>query len=601
MSAPPPVILDGEASSSSMRARLNSLIGDRRRYIVALSATSITSGLVEASLLAIAAQVATSIVGKGHDHARLGLLNLHTSIQTLLYVALGLALLRLALQLPLSVLPSKIAADVQVSLRRRISRAFAHASWDVQSRDREGQLQEVMTSQTSQATAGALQSTALLNSSINFLILMFAAILLSPVAAAAVFGVAVLLFAALRPVRDLGARRARELSAAQIRYAGGIAEANRLAQETHVFGVADARHEQIMTLAMRCRYLFFRTQILLRIIPNLYMSLLYLMLIGALWVLHDQAPSKTGSIGAVVLLLLRAAQSGQSVQAAYQALQQSLPFIDRLQNAERRYKGSELLDGGGRLEDVRNVAFEQVSFAYNPGRPVLEEITFSIEAGETIGIVGPSGAGKSTLVQILLQLREPNSGRYLVNDADVRDFARADWQRLVSFVPQEPRLLHASVEDNIRYFRDLPLAEVERAAELARIDEDILGWTDGYETIVGPRADAISGGQQQRLCLARALAARPHVLVLDEPTSALDPNSERLIQESLTGLKSDLTMFIIAHRMSTLDVCDRVMVILGGRLVAFDTRAILEENNDYYRRALTIAAGAPGGALPELR
>jgi len=162
-------------------------------------------------------------------------------------------------------------------------------------------------------------------------------------------------------------------------------------------------------------------------------------------------------------------------------------------------------------------------------------------------------------------------------------------------VPQDPRLIHASVAENIRYFRDLDDDAVERAARLARIHDDVVGWADGYDTIVGPRADAVSGGQQQRICLARALAARPEVLVLDEPTSALDPHSEMFIQESLRALKHELTLFIVAHRMSTLDMCDRVMVILDGRLAAFDTRAMLQAENAYYHSATMLAAGARPG------
>jgi ATP-binding cassette subfamily B protein len=175
----------------------------------------------------------------------------------------------------------------------------------------------------------------------------------------------------------------------------------------------------------------------------------------------------------------------------------------------------------------------------------------------------------------------------------VESFARADWHRQVAYVPQEPRLLHASVAENIRFYREIQDEAVERAATLARIRDDILGWPQQYDTIVGPRADAVSGGQQQRLCLARALAARPDVLVLDEPTSALDPHSEALIGESLTALKHELTLFIIAHRMSTLDICDRVMVIVDGRLVAFDSRALLQRDNAYYRHASQLASGTP--------
>ena len=161
-----------------------------------------------------------------------------------------------------------------------------------------------------------------------------------------------------------------------------------------------------------------------------------------------------------------------------------------------------------------------------------------MDGGEVIGVIGPSGAGKSTLVQLLLRLRAPREGRYLVNGVSAQEIVQEDWHRQVAYVPQEPRLLHASVAENIRFFREIStMRQVERAARLARIHEDIVGWTDGYETIVGPRADAVSGGQQQRICLARALVARPQLLVLDEPTSALDPTSESLIQESLTGLK----------------------------------------------------------------
>ncbi len=152
-------------------------------------------------------------------------------------------------------------------------------------------------------------------------------------------------------------------------------------------------------------------------------------------------------------------------------------------------------------------------------------------------------------------------------------------------MPQEPRLLHASVADNVRFFRSIDDAAVERATRLAGIHNDVMSWRDGYDTIIGPRADAISGGQQQRICLARALAADPQLLVLDEPTSALDPDAESRIQESLMGLTGKLTIFIVAHRMSTLDICERVMVIVDGRLEAFDQLSTLRTTSAYYRSA----------------
>jgi ABC-type multidrug transport system fused ATPase/permease subunit len=224
---------------------------------------------------------------------------------------------------------------------------------------------------------------------------------------------------------------------------------------------------------------------------------------------------------------------------------------------------------------------------------VLSDVEFEVFAGEAIGIVGPSGVGKSTLVQILLGLRAPQSGRYLINGLPAGHFRQEDWHRQFAYLPQEPRLLHASVSANIRFFRDLDDAAVEQAARLASIHDDVMAWPAGYETVIGPRADSISGGQQQRICLARALAAHPEVLILDEPTSALDHHAESRIQESLTTVKHKLTLFVVAHRMSTLGICDRVMIIVDGRIEAFDRLAELQSSSAYYR-----SASATGHATP---
>jgi ABC-type multidrug transport system fused ATPase/permease subunit len=381
-------------------------------------------------------------------------------------------------------------------------------------------------------------------------------------------------------------------------YAGGIGEAIRVAEETQVFGVAAAQRSRIDDLVAASRDLFFRTQMLGRLVPNLYQSLIFFIIVVGLAGLYALGAGHVASLGAVVLLLVRAGTYGQQVQGGYQSVRQALPFVDRLQEAQRRYAESSPRIDGRPLPRVRTLAFDDVAYAYRPGRPVLSHISFQVASGEAIGVIGPSGAGKSTLVQILLQLRMPDHGSYLVNSKPIQRFARDDWHRLVAYVPQEPRLIHASVADNIRYFRSLDDDAIERAGRLARIHDDITGWPNGYDTVVGPRADAVSGGQQQRICLARALVARPEVLVLDEPTSALDPRSEALLQESLGSLRGEVTLFIVAHRMSTLDICGRVMVIVDGRLEAFDPIELLRLHNSYYRSASTIAVGASvGGAI----
>jgi ATP-binding cassette, subfamily B, bacterial len=579
-----------------MRYRISLLLGKRRSSVGVLAICSIFSGFTESGVLALIAQVAATLVS-GHKkvHFDHGPIHVDASMKSLILVAFGLVVLRILLQFPISVLPARIASDVQATMRTKLFDAFSHASWAVQSRDREGQLQETTTSQVMSATGGALQATSLITSSFTFLVLLGSAVALNPLAAVAVAVATVGLFGLLRPLRSRGVKYSRALSKAQVEYAGGIAESIRVAEESHVFGVSGAQRGRIAKLVASSREYYYRTQLLNRLVMNFYQSLIYLLVVGGIAGLVAAGRSHAGSLAAVVLVLLRAGTAGQLVQGAYQGLAQSLPFIERTQEAIERYEESTPVYGSEPLARVAEVSFQQVTFGYDPERPVLSDISFDVGGGEVIGIIGPSGAGKSTLVQLLLQLRRPDSGRYTINGIAAEQYAREDWYRQVSYVPQEPRLLHATVAENIRFFRDLDDEAVERAARLARIHDDVIGWAHGYETIVGPRADAVSGGQQQRICLARALAARPEVLVLDEPTSALDPHSETLIGESLTALKSELTLFIIAHRMSTLDICDRVMVIVDGRMVAFDTKALLQTQSSYYRHASQLAAGTTAG------
>jgi ATP-binding cassette subfamily B protein len=579
----------------SRRTRLSLLLGERRGSVVALAGCSILAGFAESGTLAVIAQVATSLVkGSKHLNAHIGPVHVDTSLGTLVDVAFVLTFVRVALAVPLSILPARIASTVQTHMRIKLFDAYTHASWAVQSRDREGQLQETMTGQVMQAASGAQQATMLINTSFSFLVLVGTAFALNPLAAVIIAGTTVVMFGVLRPLRQRVMSSSRDLSRAQVEYAGGVAESIRLAEETHVFGVVDRQRQRMAHWAEIYNELLYRTGVLTRLAGKLYEGLIVVLLVAGVAVLYWTGGGHAASLGGVILLLVRAGSAGQGVQAAYQGLGQSMPFIERTQDTLRSYAESAPKDGEEALSRVDSLAFENVSFAYSPGQEVLSEISFNVDAGEVIGIIGPSGAGKSTIVQLLLQLRTPVAGRYLINGAPADVFARADWNRQVSYVPQEPRLLHASVEENIRFFRDIEDVDVERAARLARIHDDITSWSDGYQTIVGPRADAVSGGQQQRICLARALAAHPEVLVLDEPTSALDPQSETLIGESLTALKHELTLFIIAHRMSTLDICDRVMVIVDGRLVAFDTKALLERDSPYYRDASRLAAGSTG-------
>jgi ATP-binding cassette, subfamily B, bacterial len=594
------MLLPGRTRTEKLSwTRLRPLLGDRRSSIVILVVASVLCGITESGILAILAQSAVALVDRASRvHVALGPLDTDAPFGTLFVLAILLAVGRVGLQGVVSVVPARIVADLQARMRQELFAGFTRSSWAEQARDREGLLQELLTNQMAQASNAAVQATQVVVGLAAIIVLAISALAMNALAALLVLGSAVGLFALLRPLSILGRRRAQAVSRAAVAFAGGVSEAVRVAEEAQVFGVGEAQRTQLDELIEGLRIPFFHTQILIRLVPGLYQSLIYLLVIFALIGLYATGAGHVASLGAVVLLLVRAGTYGQQVQTSYQWARQSVPYLDRIQAANERYAGATRPSGRRRLDAISELAFDHVSFSYEVDRPVLSDISFVVDAGDTVGIVGPTGAGKSTLVQILLGLREPSNGQYLVNRAPSHEFRRDEWNMKVSYLPQQPRLLHATVADNIRFFRDIPAEAVERAARLAGIHKDVVKWPAGYDTVVGPRADAVSGGQQQRICLARALASQPDLLILDEPTSALDPQTELLIRESLAELKGQLTLFVVAHRMSTLDVCERVIVIVDGRLQAFDTVGRAHDRSEYYRASLIGSGSDIAGEKP---
>ena len=237
------------------------------------------------------------------------------------------------------------------------------------------------------------------------------------------------------------------------------------------------------------------------------------------------------------------------------------------------------------LDDVQGrVAFEDVTFAYDAGHPVLHDIHLEVEPGETVALVGPSGAGKSTLVSLIPRFYDPQAGRVAVDGHDLRRVTRSSLREHIAAVAQEVHLFNASIRENIRYGRlDADDAAVEEAARAANAHGFIVDLPDGYDAEVGERGVKLSGGQRQRVAIARALLRDARLLLLDEATSSLDSASEALVQEALERLMAGRTTFIIAHRLSTVQAADRIVVLDEGRIVQTGTHDALVQRDGLYR------------------
>jgi subfamily B ATP-binding cassette protein MsbA len=238
----------------------------------------------------------------------------------------------------------------------------------------------------------------------------------------------------------------------------------------------------------------------------------------------------------------------------------------------------EILDTNHEVQDLRGareappfrgrIDFEGVSFGYEPGSPILQNVSFRIEPGQTAALVGPTGAGKTTIISLIPRFYDLESGSVKIDGRDVRWFTQKSIRQQMSFVLQETILFHAPIWYNIAYGKPgASRAEILRAAEMANAHEFIEKMPDGYDTLVGERGVTLSGGQRQRIAIARAVIRNTPILILDEPSSGLDAGSEKLVFEALDRLMEGKTTIVIAHRLSTIQRADVILVVENGTIV----------------------------------
>ena len=571
---------------------LRDLASNYRGRMSVLASVSFIGALLEAFFLVIITGVAMALVS---EKATVGPVLGHSiAVGSALLVAAAVLVMRLLLSLVGVWISAALVADVTTDQRQILAHAYLRTSWAVQQAEPAGRLQALLTGFV-QAVSNTISTLAqAITALLSLVAFLGVGLLINPGSTVAVLLALGLVGALLTPLRRRIRRRSSLSAHAGLAFANGVSELGSLGLEMQTFGVQDQITRRIDDLTRQTTDTQKRVQTLTQSLAPVYMSLAYGAVLAGVGVLTVVGFDNMGVIGAVMLLMLRSLSYGQQLAAAAGSLSANAPFLDQVRTTVERYES--LPSNAGTLVPTAVTPLEarEVEFGYEAGRVSLSSATFRIETGEVVGVIGPSGAGKSTLAQLLLGLREPTSGMLRVHGVNLCDVDRTWWSTRVAFVAQDAQLLTGTVAENIRFFRDgIDDSALRTAARQANILHELDALPSGFDTHLGERGAQLSGGQRQRLSIARALAGGPELLILDEPTSALDGTSESLIRDSLSRLPSTVTVVIIAHRMSTLDICDRIMVIEGGLITDFDAPATLHQDSDFYRNAMAVAGISP--------
>lgn len=575
-----------------MIRRLARAYRGEKRVLVMIGVLNIVSATSEAlALVSVVPLVQAASEGEDGYAGSLGPIEFDFSIRELVVFSAIMLVVAFVVQILAAYVGARLTTGYRLRTRLSIVRAFQRADWSVQAREREGWLRTLSTDNVEFAANALNQLAQWLKGFTGLSIFILGAIAVDFVAATIITVVLGLIVALLRPVNKYARRLGAEHAEYNVAISEELATLTMTGRELKAYGVVGSATSNYRRLATEQRSVILRGTVAAQLGAPIFRTCAVLLIVGMIAYVAYRGDGDVAAVGLVAILLYRASNYGTVLVRHHQAIVRLAPIIDQLQEGLERLQSFEMTPGTLEPTHVDRIVVDDVEFRYpDEETAALESVSVSIEIGEVVGIVGPSGAGKSTLAELLIGLRRPTTGSILVDGMNLADLTDSARSRCIALVSQNVPLVPGTIADNVRFFREIDDETVIESMNSAGLSEMLADLPEGADTMIGPGARAVSGGQAQRIGIARALAGRPSLIVLDEPTSALDARSEEFVTQTIGALGSSFGVAVIAHRLTTLRFCDRVVVIEDGRITDQGAMSEVGERNEFLRHA--IAAGS---------
>lgn len=508
------------------------------------------------------------------------------SFQNLIILIMMLLMLRAVAQVVFGYVRGWITGDFLANESKTLLGMMFSASWAFLLKQKMGYIQNTLERDMQRSSTLLEAMGQLIQSTTGFLMYLIIAFNISPTMTLFTLGGGVVLALVVRPLLIRTQLAGGQMAHTEKQVSQFVSE--------HIIGMKTMKAAAVeksayaygASLFERLRGLYIRLS-LTRSLSTSFFQPFAMVFVVILFMLTYHTPEfSLVAFAATLYLIQKIFTYLESGQSSLHVVRELIPYAASIDSFKRELAGmkDETASGTEPFVFEKEIAFDAVSFSHGEKR-VLNDVSFAIRKGETVAIIGPSGAGKTSVADLLLRLFRPDTGRLLIDGTPAENVSLSGMRSRIGYVTQDTFLLNASIEDNIRFYRDIDDATITQAATDANLDEFVSLLPEGLATVVGDRGVMLSGGQRQRIALARALAGRPAILLLDEATSALDRESERMVQEAIRSLQGKITVIMIAHRLSTIEHADRVLVFAAGKIVEDGAPKVLAQDpNSYYAR-----------------